>query len=241
MASTLHAASINRDPCSRRRARKDLPRLLQLRRFAGDGLHITPHQSLRSEQSSATPDRQQSVRRLNEAAGAANATREARSSARATLWVTRRLRPTTNFPRKTRLSTLTGKKKRSRGWTHCVRLGERPPTGITQCTCGWCSRFWPQVWSTLRKPIAAPRCVARIGNSNGISALAPCQRPPLAATPRTYLLPRTPHAATVRGAAATVFPRRWGHARRGWTPLPPGSSSGGRWRGRQWRMGVLRM
>jgi len=50
-----------------------------------------------------------------------------------------------NFPRKTRLSAFTGKNNGSRGCTQCVRSDESPPTGITQCTCGWCRRFWPQV------------------------------------------------------------------------------------------------
>ena len=40
--------------------------------------------------------------------------------------------------------------------------GETPPPGTTQCRCGWCSRFWPQVCRMAMKPISAPRCL-RIG------------------------------------------------------------------------------
>ena len=67
-------------------------------------------------------------------------------------------RPATTLPRNTRLRTLTGRKKDGRACTHRVPSGERPPAGTTQCTCGWCSSVCPQVWRTLRKPSAAPRC-----------------------------------------------------------------------------------
>ena len=44
--------------------------------------------------------------------------------------------PATNFPRKTRLSALTGKKKRGGDGIHRAWSGDNPPPGTTQWICG---------------------------------------------------------------------------------------------------------
>src|SRR5215469_1571821 len=48
----------------------------------------------------------------------------------------KRFNPATNLPRKTRLSTFTGRKKGYFGWIHREWSGDNPPAGITQCTWG---------------------------------------------------------------------------------------------------------
>ena len=50
--------------------------------------------------------------------------------------------------------------------------GARPPAAITQWTCGWCWRRWSQVWSTLKKPISAPRCRGSRATCCNVAALA---------------------------------------------------------------------
>jgi hypothetical protein len=78
----------------------------------------------------------------------------------------------TNLPRKTRLSTFTGRRKVYRGCTHRVRSGENPPAGMAQCTCGWTGRFCPNVCKMLRNPISAPRCLGSAATSSSVAALA---------------------------------------------------------------------
>src|SRR5262245_43143778 len=53
----------------------------------------------------------------------------------------------------------TGKKKPGRQAIQRTRSRLMPPPVTTQCTCGWCCSCWPQVWSTTKNPISAPRCV----------------------------------------------------------------------------------
>src|SRR5205809_2300860 len=55
------------------------------------------------------------------------------------------LRRVKNKRRKRRDSTRTGKKKPGRHPIHWVPSRESPPPGTTQCRCGWCSKFCPQV------------------------------------------------------------------------------------------------
>jgi hypothetical protein len=50
-------------------------------------------------------------------------------------------------------------------------------TEITQCRCGWCWRFWPQVCSTAKKPMAAPRCFGSAAISNKVCEAALNKRP----------------------------------------------------------------
>ena len=80
--------------------------------------------------------------------------------------------PATNLPRKTRLRTRTGRKKRIEERIQRESSGVRPPAGMTQWTCGWCCRFCPQVCSTLRKPMSAPRCFGSAATSSSVAALA---------------------------------------------------------------------
>ena len=63
--------------------------------------------------------------------------------------------PSTNLPRKTRLSTFTGNKKPADfGRIHRRRSGEKkkPPAGTTQWTCGCRTSVWPHVWRMLEEP-----------------------------------------------------------------------------------------
>lgn len=47
---------------------------------------------------------------------------------------------------------------------------ERPPPGTTQWTCGWCVSAEPQVWSTVVRPMRAPRCLGSAVMVSRISA-----------------------------------------------------------------------
>src|SRR5208337_3355987 len=88
-----------------------------------------------------------------------------------------RRNPATNLPRKTRLSTLTGKKKRGAERIHCEWSGDSPPPGTTQWTCGCRCRVCPQVCRMLRKPISAPRRAGSAATSSRVAALVSNKSP----------------------------------------------------------------
>src|SRR5579885_2883945 len=92
-------------------------------------------------------------------------------------WWKARRNPATNFPRNTRLSTLTGKKKWGGERIHRERSSDRPPPGTTQWICGWRCKVCPQVWRILRKPISAPRRAGSAATSSSVAALASNNRP----------------------------------------------------------------
>jgi hypothetical protein len=57
----------------------------------------------------------------------------------------RRMGQSEPLPRKTRLSTRTGRKKPRRQGIQRESSEESPPAGTRQCRCGWCSSVWPHV------------------------------------------------------------------------------------------------
>src|ERR1700679_1738847 len=83
-----------------------------------------------------------------------------------------RRNPAINFPRKTQLSTLTGRKKLEREAIHWEWSGARPPPGTTQWMCGCGVRVCPQVCRIERKPNSAPRCFGAAATSSSVPALA---------------------------------------------------------------------
>ncbi len=69
------------------------------------------------------------------------------------------------------------------------------------------------------------RSLVPASTSGAPPAAGCCPRP----CPLARQTAQEPLAAAGRGAAATVFPRHWGKARRAGAPLPPGRRRGGRW------------
>src|SRR5207302_5447418 len=77
-----------------------------------------------------------------------------------------------NNRRNRRESTRTGRKKCGRQEIHRVPSREIPPPGTTQWRWGWWTKACPQVWSTAKKPISAPRCWGSAAMVDKVSATA---------------------------------------------------------------------
>ena len=69
-------------------------------------------------------------------------------------------------------STRTGRKNAGRQEIHRPPSGERPPPVTTQCKCGCSVKVCPQVWSTAKNPISAPKCLGSAAMVCSVSAAA---------------------------------------------------------------------